>query len=512
MRLFSPLSATSVWAITAFFLAGCAVGPDFVPPVSPDVNAYDSAPLQDKTADDAQDLHMGQDIPSQWWELFHSRDLNALVAQALKDNPDLASAEAALRVAEDNLSAGGAALFPVADGAFSSSRQRAPKVSTGTNSTVYTLHNASVGVSYTLDLWGGTRRSIEQLQAAADQARFQKEAAYLALTANVVTTAIQEASLRDQIKAMRAIIADQEKILQILKARFEAGAVDKAAVLQQQSAVAAAKTQLPPLEHQRVASRHALQALIGQLPTGVPPAGLELSDLKLPAKIPLSLPSRLVEQRPDVRMAQENMHAASAAIGVAVAQRLPNIILSADIGTMARVFSQLFSPGGGFWSFGASASEILFDAGALADKEQAARDAFDAAAAQYRKAVLSAFQNVADTLHALQSDAESLNAKADAERASSATLDLMRRKLEAGAISSADLLNAEQADLQNKVALIQARAQRYADTAALFTALGGGWWNRDKESPANTAPPSPESQEAARAKNWARPPETEPAL
>ncbi len=511
MRLYPSLFASSL-AITVL-LAGCAVGPDFEAPKAPEVGAYDAAPLTDKTPDGAQELQLGQDIPSQWWELFHSKDLNALVAMAIKDNPDLASAEASLRVAEDNLSAGGGALFPTATGSFSSARQQVSQVSTGTNSAVYNIHNASVGVSYNLDLWGGTRRSIEQLQALADQARFQKEAAYLALTTNVVTTTIQEASLRGQIEAMRKIIDDQEKILRLLEMRFEVGAVDKAAVLQQQSAVAAAKTQLPPLEHQLAATRHALQALIGKLPSYATPVTFELSDLSLPKKIPLSVPLRLVEQRPDVRAAQASMHAASAAIGVAVAQRLPNIILSADIGSMARILNKLFSPGGGFWSLGASAAETLFDAGTLADKEQAARDTFEAAAAQYRKTVLTAFQNVADALHALQSDAQSLNAKAAAEQASSANLNLIRKKLEAGAVSNADLWNAEQIDLQNKVALISAKAQRYADTAALFAALGGGWWNREKDTAASvSAPKASLKEETPQVKNWSRPVDLTPAL
>lgn len=496
--------------MVAFLLAACAVGPDFETPKT-DTNAFDSTPLPEMTADGAQKLQQGQDIPAQWWELFHSKELNALVTQAIKDNPDLASAEASLRVAEDNLSAGSAAFFPTATGSFSSTRQRVSKVSTGsTHGSVYNIHNASVDVSYNVDAWGGTRRSVEQLQALADQARFQKEAAYLALTANVVTTAIEEASLRGQIDAMRQIIDDQEKILKLLKARFEAGAVDRGAVLEQESALAVARTQLPPLEHQLVAARHALQALIGQMPADTLSVQFELSNLTLPSKIPLSLPSNLVAQRPDIRAAQENLHAASAAIGVAVSNRLPNIILSADVGSMARVLSKLFAPGGGFWSLGAGVAETLFDAGALADKEQAARDTFEGAAAQYRKTVLTAFQNVADTLHALQSDAESLKAKAEAERASSATLALIRHKLKAGAVSNAELWNAEQIDLQNKVALISAKAQRHADTAALFAALGGGWWNRDKEM--TSPPPAPQAQEQPRAKNWARPLESTPKM
>jgi NodT family efflux transporter outer membrane factor (OMF) lipoprotein len=346
----------------------------------------------------------------------------------------------------------------------------------------YTLHDASVGVSYNIDVWGGTRRTIEQLQAKADLARFQKEAAYLALTSNVVTLAVAEASLREQISATQEIVAAQEKILGIFKVRFDSGAVAKNALVAQQATLASTRANLPPLQHQLVVTRHALSALVGQMPSTEPAAKFKLADISLPQQVPLSLPSKLVEQRPDIRAAEENLHAASAAIGVAEAARLPDISLSADIGSMANVLGKLFTPGGGFWSLGASASETFFDAGALADKEQAARDAFDAASAQYRKTVLAAFQDVADTLHALQSDAEGLNAKRDAEKAASESLALTQSQFKAGAVGTAELLIAEQAEQQAKAAYVQAQAQRYADTAALFAALGGGWWNRDTSS------------------------------
>lgn len=462
------------------------MGPDFSAPAAPDIAAYDSAPVPDVV--DTQSLQPGQDIPAQWWALFHSNSLDKLVAQAIKDNPDLATAEASLRVAEDNLAAGSTALFPIATGSFSGARSQVPGAANGGlfPSYRYTLYNASVGVSYDLDVWGGTRRTIEGLQAQADQARFEKEAAYLALTANVVTSAIQEASLREQISAAHEVIGAEEKILKILDARFDAGAVAKSAVLQQRTALSAAKAGLPPLEHQLVVTRHALQALVGQMPASTLGATFTLESLTLPPQIPLSLPSKLVEQRPDIRAAEENLHAASAEIGVAEAARLPDIALSADIGSMANVLTKLFTPGGGFWDLGAKASETFFDAGALADKEQAARDTFDGVAAQYRKTVLAAFQNVADTLHALQSDAETLKVQLETLKAASDSLALTKAQFEAGAVATADLLNAEQAEQQAKSAVAQAKAARYADTAALFVALGGGWWNRDpmtKETP-----------------------------
>jgi len=337
-----------------------------------------------------------------------------------------------------------------------------------------------VGVSYGLDLFGGTRRYIEELQAQADMALFQKEAVYLTLTSNVVTAAIQEASLREQIKATQAIIDEQEKTLKILNARFDAGAIAKTSLAEQQATVATTKANLPPLEHQLALTRHLLSVLVGQMPQNEPQAVFNIDGLKLPQQVPLSVPSKLVEERPDIRAAEENLHAASAAVGIAVAARLPQITLSADIGSMANQLGKLFTPGGGAWSFGGSAAETLFDAGALADQEQAARDNYLAAEAQYRKAVLAAFQNVADVLHALQSDSDALNAKAEADKAASESLSLAQDQLKAGAITPVEVLQAEQTEQQTLLALVQAKAQRYADTAALFAALGGGWWNRDK--------------------------------
>ncbi len=477
----SLLSSASLLSFSALLLLGCAVGPDFVAPASPDVTAYDSTPPSAQTADGAQALQMGQDIPAEWWQLFHSDTLNQLIAQGLKDNPDLASADAALRVANDELGAGESELFPVISGSFSSQRQKVAGASYGGDfpSTIYTLHNASVSVSYGIDLFGGTRRMIEGLQAQADMARFQREAAYLTLTSNIVTTAIGEASLHDQIQAAQEIISAQEKILKILQARFESGAVPKSAVLEQETTLATSQSYLPPLDHQLAVTRHQLSVLIGQMPNQELSAKFLLKDMTLPTTVPLSVPSQLVEQRPDIRMAEENLHAASAQIGVAVAARLPEITLSADIGSVANKLSKLFTPGGGFWSLGGSAAETLFDAGALADQEDAARDSYDQAAAQYRKTVLAAFQNVADTLHALQSDAELLNARAQANHAAADGLSLTQTQFQAGSVGMADLLNAQQLYQQAQSALVQVKAQRYADTAALFAALGGGWWNRD---------------------------------
>jgi NodT family efflux transporter outer membrane factor (OMF) lipoprotein len=472
------LLTASLVALTA----ACAVGPDFERPAAPGVASYDEeATLQTASADGehgaSQSLTPGEALPAEWWTLFRSAPLNAMIAEALQHNPDLEAAEASLRAAEEDLAAGDAVLFPTATASFTSERQKTSAASAGGNfpGKIFTLHNASVGVSYGLDVFGGERRQIEGLEAQRDYQRFQLEAARLSLTANVVTTAIREASLRGQIEATNKLIGEQEKQLDLLKRQLDAGGVTRLAVLAQATELAQSRATLPPLAQQLAQTRHALSTLTGAFPTHAPRQVFELASLHLPEKLPLTLPSQLVEQRPDVRAAEANLHAASAAIGVAEANRLPQITLSASIGTVANTLGTLFMPGGGIWALGGGISETIFDAGANLHKQNAAEADYDAAAAIYRKTVLSAFQDVADTLRALENDAAALKAQSDAERAASDSLKLALNQFDAGAISYLALLDSEKAERRSRIALVQAEAQRFADTAALFQALGGGW-------------------------------------
>ncbi len=483
-------------AVCLSLLSACAVGPDFERPAAPDVSSYDSQALPEKVeAADAENgntqiLAAGKDIPADWWTLFHSESLNQLITQAIKANPDLAAAQASLRAAEENTEAGGGLLFPTVSGSFSTTRQKTSGASFGGAfpGSVFTLHNASVSVSYGLDVFGGTRRAIEELEAQEDYQRYQLQATYISLTANVVTAAVQEASLRGQIAATRAIVEEDNKELKILKDQFEAGAVARTGVLAQTAQLAQAKAALPPLEQQLSQVRHQLSALLGQLPVNEPAATFDLTSIKLPEELPVSLPSKLVEQRPDIRAAEANLHAASAAIGVAEANRLPQITLSADIGDVANNLGKMFLPGTGLWDMGFSVSQTIFDAGTLEHKQRAAEAEYDIAAAQYRKTVLAAFQDVADTLRALQSDAQTLEARAASERAANDSLKLTQEQYKAGAINYIELLNAEQTEQQARLALVAAEAQRFADSAALFQALGGGWWNQNIDmKPVDTA-------------------------
>ena len=469
-------------------VAGCAVGPNFHRPAAPAVKGYTPEPLGAKTAKaevaggEAQRFVEGLDIPGQWWRLFHSKPLNTLIEEALKANPSLASAQAALRVARENVLAQKGAYYPTLQANFTPSYN---KTATGSLSAAsasgnpyYSLYTAQLTISYVPDVFGLNRRTVESLEAQAEAQRFQLEATYLTLTSNVVAAAVQEALLRGQIKATEEIIKVETEALEIMRHQLALGQIAGADVAVQEATLAQAQASLPPLQKQLALQRDLLAALVGRFPSEAPSEKFELADLRLPQELPVSLPAKLVEQRPDVGAAEAQLHSASAEIGVAIANRLPNVTLSANAGYAANVLSQLFGPGNSYWSLAASLTQPIFEGGALLHRERAARAAFDNAVAQYRSTVITAFQNVADALRALQSDANALTAAVAAEHAAATTLNITRRQLELGQVAYLLFINAEQTYQQAIVSLVQARANRYADTAALFQALGGGWWNR----------------------------------
>ncbi len=468
-------------------LAGCAVGPDFRRPPSPDVEGYTAGALPAETAaakvggGETQTFVRDMDIPGQWWTLFGSKPLNNLIEQALKSNPDVEAAQAALRVAWENVYAQKGAFYPSVSANFNPTRQ---KISDSLSSPLasgndlYSLHTAQVSVAYVPDVFGLNRRQVESLKAQADFQRFQVEAIYLTLTSNVVAGAVQEASLRGQIAAARRIIEIQSQSLALLKKQYDLGQIAQVDVVAQEAALAQTEATLPPLEKQLAQQRDLLARLAGRYPSEELMERFELLSLALPRELPVTLPSKLVEQRPDVRSAEEQLHSASAAIGVAIANRLPNISLTADIGSMATTLGQLFSPGTGFWTLAGDLTQPVFQGGSLLHRQRAAEAAYDQAAAQYKSTVLTAFQNVADALHAVACDAEALKAAVTAEQAASKSLAISRTQLELGDVSYLTLLNAEQTYQQAVMTRVQALANRYADTAALFQALGGGWWNR----------------------------------
>lgn len=480
-------SHITIAALALLLIAGCAVGPNFKKPPAPQVGGYTPAPITTTTSTpevaggEAQHVVEAKDIPGEWWTLFHSKALDDLIERSLKANPDLKAAQAALLVAQENVRAQRGFYYPSAAASFAADRSRtSSQLSPVLNAPIfiYSLYTPQVSVSFLPDVFGLNRRTVESLNAQAEQTRFALAATHITLSSNVAAAAVQEASFRAQIAATSELITINTNMLKILRDQFAAGYVGRLDVAQQESQLAQVAATLPPLMKQLEQNRDLLAALAGGFPNQDLPEKFELSSLQLPQELPLTLPSQLVEQRPDVRQAEESLHFASAQIGVARANRLPSFPLTTDVGSAAVGAANIFGPGTLFWDLAGSVTQPVFTGGTLLHRERAARDAYVQASEQYRSTVLTAFEDVADTLHALKEDADALKAAAAAKDAAAVTLDLASKQVHAGYANYLALLNAEQMYQQAVISLAQAQANRYLDTAALFQALGGGWWNR----------------------------------
>jgi NodT family efflux transporter outer membrane factor (OMF) lipoprotein len=468
-------------------LTSCAVGPDFLHPAAPEITRYTREPLAPQTSStdvatgQTQHFVVGRDIPQEWWALFKSPALNALIERSLKNNPNLQSAIATLRSTKEAVYAQEGKFFPLVQANFNPTRSQtaaslAPVLSTNANP--FDLYTAQALVSYTFDVWGLNRRTVESLQALADTQRFQVEAAYLTLAANVALAAITEASLRGQIDATNELISINTKMLDILRRQLNAGYANRSDVAAQEAALAQVRATLPPLRKALAQQRDLLAALAGTYTSEESGQTFRLADFQLPTDLPVSLPSQLIEQRPDVRAAEEQLHSASAQIGVATANMLPSFTINADAGYMNTTLVGLLAPGNVFWQLAGNATQTVFDAGTLLHTLRGAEATYDAAAWTYKGTVVGAVQNVTDTLRALQNDADALKAARDFERAAKISFGLARQQMETGNANVLLLLNAQQTYLQAVIQVVQAQAARLADTAALFEALGGGWWNR----------------------------------
>ena len=477
-----------VWMGTGLLLSGCAVGPNFTTPDAPGVPTFQRSSSAPGGGDAVPGRVMlrGADIPAQWWELFRSQSLNVVVREGLTRNADLAAAHAAVRVAQANARAQRGSLFPVIGAGFDASRHQIP---TGTlNSDVvteasrYSLHTGQVTVSFVPDVWGGSRRQIESVDAQAEMQAFQREGVSLTLASNIALAAIEEARLRGQLSAVRDIVGLQTQLLNSLKRQNEQGQIAMPDVVAQEAAVAQARLLVPQIEKQLRQQENLIAFLTGRLPSEPALGSFRLNSFVLPRRLPLSLPADLVRQRPDIRAAEANLRAANAQVGVAIANRLPQITLTANPGSTSTAIGQLFTPGTGFWTIAGSLAQTVFDAGTLENRQRAAEEATVQAAEQYRSTVLAAFQNVADVLGALQADARAITAAATAEKSARQYLDLMRRQLDQGQVNVAVLLTSQQAVLQSSLARVDAEAARLADTVALFQALGGGWWNAQNDN------------------------------
>jgi NodT family efflux transporter outer membrane factor (OMF) lipoprotein len=483
----------SRWLLAAtltgpLLVGGCVVGPNFQPPAPPRVSRYTAKPEETTEATprvpggEAQHLIAGADIPADWWTLFHSKELNALIEQALAHNADLKAAQAALLVAHENTRAQKGAYAPQVSLGPTITHEKDPSETLApvpaNNAFAYTLITPTVSVSYTPDVFGLNKRTVESLAAQEQASRYQMIAVDITLSANVALAAITEASLEDQVDTTNELIGINQQILSLLQFQKSKGYVGGAEIAAQQTQLAQLEASLPPLIKQRDQQNDLLAVLTGRYPAQAAQEKFTLASLTLPSDLPLSLPSVLVAQRPDVLQAEENLHAASAQIGVARANRLPNITLSANAGSNALAIGQLFGPGTGFWNIGAALLAPIFDGGTRLHQERAARYAYQQSAEQYRSTVLTAFQNVADTLVALEQDARTLKATAAAADAAKASLDISRLQHKDGYVGYLAVLNADQAYEQARLSRVHAEADRFTDTAALFQALGGGWWHR----------------------------------
>lgn len=498
-----PVTQQSLLTLCIITAAGCAVGPDFKAPEAPHTERYTAQELPQQTVatqvagGEAQAFAIGAQLPAQWWTLFGSDKLNNLVQTAFSNSPTTASARAALRQAQENLAAQRGGFFPSVDANASAQRQRSSVISPGLPTLgVYNLYNASVSVGYTLDLFGGVRRGVEAREAMVDFQQYELQATYLTLAANVVTSSVGEAALRDQLAATQDIIAALEKQLNITEQRYRLGAAALPDVLSARSNLAAVRATLPAYEKQLAAVQNQLAVYLGKLPSESSASNFDMTELTLPQELPLSVPSELVRRRPDIRAAEARMHEASAEIGVATANLFPQITLNGSFGAASTEASQLFSDK--IWSVGANITQPLFHGGTLTAQRRAAIAAYDQAAANYRSVVLGAFQNVADALTAVHSDAKALQAQYEAKSSAQSNLKLREQQYALGSISYLELLIAQRQYQQSQINYAYALAARFQDTAALFQALGGNWDEANltahSDAPAATEPQTPAQQ------------------
>jgi NodT family efflux transporter outer membrane factor (OMF) lipoprotein len=502
MSAIRPLARTTLVLTFVTFAWSCAVGPRYHHPAAPSNAGYAPTPLPDSSASapvhggEAQGLISERDISFEWWELFQSPAVDALVARAFKANPTVTAAQAALAQAHELVRAQRGFYYPSVAAGFQAERAKvAGNLTQGdslgiqgngdnlseppnTAPLYYKLFTAGLTVGFVPDVFGANRRQVESLAAQRDAQRFALEATYITLASNVVAAAILEASLRAQIAATRQIIAADENSLQILRDQLRLGYAMRIDVAAQEATLAQAEEALPPLQKQLEQTRDLIRALVGNLPNQDVTETFELDALQLPPELPLSLPAKIIEQRPDVRAAEAQLHAANAEVGVAVAAMLPQFSITGTLGGTADQIPWLFRTGGSYWTLLGGVTQPIFEGGTLLHTKRAASAALKQAAAQYQSTVLTAYQNVADTLHASLSDADELGGAVETENAAKITYDLARRQMEVGFVDYLTLLNAETTYQQAIIQRVQAQASRYGDTVALFQALGGGWWHR----------------------------------
>jgi len=469
-------------AVIVVMISGCAVGPNFVRPAPPDTDRYTRELQSEATVaanGQAQHFKPSDTLIADWWKLFESTELNATVNKAIANNPTLQASEASLRQSQDNMRAGYGVFFPQIQAGVGASRQRSSSLQQGsqTSGRIFNLVTLSSTISYAIDVFGGARRSVESLRAQADYQRYENVAAYLILSSNVVNTSIARAAYYEEICTTKQLIKLEKQQLRLTQAQVRAGTSPYVNVLSIESLIAANQALLAPLEQNLSQAEHLLATLEGEFPSKADLLEINLNKFSLPIDLPVSLPSDLVNQRPDILAAEAQMHVASAKIGVATALMFPSFSLNGTFGTSGTNFGNLTASSGKFWSIGPVATIPLFQGTTLWFGRKAAIDAYQQSRANYRQTVLSAFEQVADSLKALEHDAEALQAQVEAKHAAGEALKLLQANYHAGLVDYLAVLTADVQYHETSIAYLQTVAQRYQDTVALFVALGGGWWN-----------------------------------
>jgi NodT family efflux transporter outer membrane factor (OMF) lipoprotein len=482
MYKFRLLVKRTCITVILVMLGGCEVGPNFVRPAPPDTDRYTRELQSEATVTangQAQYFTSSNTLIADWWKLFESEELNAVVNKAIANNPTLQASEASLRQSQDSMRAGYGVFFPQIQAGVGVSRQRTAPQEQGlqSGSKIFNLITLSSTVSYAIDVFGGARRSVESLRAQADYQRYENVASYLILSANVVNTSIARAAYVAEIHTTKKLIKLEQEQLRLTQAQVRSGTTPYSAVLSVQNLIAASQASLAPLEQNASQAEHLLSTLEGEFPSNANLPDINLTGLSLPVDLPVSLPSDLVNQRPDILASEAQMHVASAKIGVATALMFPSFSLNGTFGTSGSNFGNLTAASGKFWSIGPSATIPIFQGTTLWFGRKAAIDTYQQSRANYRQTVLSAFEQVADSLKGLEHDAEGLQAQVEAKRAAGEELKLVQANYHAGLVDYLAVLTADVQYHEATIAYLQADAQRYQDTVALFVALGGGWWN-----------------------------------
>ena len=488
-------------------LAGCTVGPDFVPPPEPQVQSFAEEPVDVSVSDPReaqQRLALGKKIAASWWSLMRSPQLDKVLQQAIADSKTIAAAKATLAQAQEAVTATAGGLYPQVNLNASISRQKPNPEAQGIQqpSSIFNLYTIGPSVTLPLDIFGETKRQVEQQDALAQFQSQQLNAAYLTLTGNAVNQALAIASARAQIKAVEAIIADDEHNLKSVEEELKVGSSTKIDLESARSQLATDRNQLPPLRQQLSVAKHALSVLAGKAPAEWSPPDFELADFKLPPELPVTLPSEIVHQRPDILAAEAQLHAATAAVGVATAQLYPNLSLSASFSQQALTTGPLFTAASSIWSAAGNLTAPIFHGGTLTAQKRGAEDAFQATLANYQQTVLTSFGQVADTLKALEHDAQLVDGQRRALDSAQASAELTRTSFESGQANLLQVLDAERLLQQARLGYVRAVAQRYQDTAQLFIAMGGDWasWRAQAgAAPGLASAPAPRETAMARA-------------